>query len=543
MFSKVMNGIGLALLGGFYLYSLGHVLSIRTGGREGGTGETAHIRFAHWQLEGGVRDAFDVLAREYEQAHPGVTIDQMAVPQRSWLNWMVTQLVGQTAPDIIQLGAGTESEVLARSFEPITNAVEQPNPYNAGTPLADVPWRDTFIDGLTRAPSYSSTLLEVFGVPSAMFTMRVYYNRELLRTITGSDAVPKTYAEFVELCQQADAYRTPSGERILPIAGSKYNAPAMIKSLFESQTQRLRLRLANGSDLYTSSEEIAVGYLEGKWSWQDPAIQSGLELSQSVGEYLQPGFLSLGRDDALFYFVQQRALMISSGSWDAASMREQAPFDIGAFSMPVPTRDDPERGEFILGPATESDALVGLSFGICNQSKHPDVALDFLRFLTSEASNRKFTQLSTWLPTVIGVETPSAVQDFAPVLDGYPPGVPLWPEGNYPDFNRVIENNLYRLVGQRGSVDEFVAAVDRESDRALLDDVERAATGTGRNVAGKDISLAAYGVLRDGAPAEASDYENRVSELLESQNEQEAFYYNLRRRLQALPGTDSPTLP
>ncbi len=531
MFSKILNGVGLALLGGFYLYSLGHVLSIRGNDLESEGGVTAHIRFAHWQLEGGVRDAFDVLAREYEASHPGVKIDQMAVPQRSWLNWMVTQLVGRTAPDIIQLGAGTSSEVLARYFEPITAAVEQPNPYNAGTALADVPWRDTFTDGLASYPSYSSGLLDVFGVPSAMFTIRVYYNRDLLRAITGNDIIPRNYAEFVELCRRAETYRTPAGERVLPIAGSKYNAPAMIEALFESQTQRLRLSLAKVSDLNTSPDQIGLSYLAGEWSWRDPAVQSGLDLAQDVGQYLQPGFLSLGRDDALFYFVQQRALMISSGSWDATSMREQAPFEIGAFPMPIPTDDDPERGQYILGTATEADALVGLSFGICNQSKNPDVALDFLRFLTSEASNRKFTQLSTWIPTVVGVEIPEAVRDFAPVTDGYPAGISLWPEGNFPDFNRVIENNLYRLVGQRGSTEEFVAAVSRETERAITIDLERTEKSTARNIASKDIPLAAYGVLSESIPAQSAGYDARVAELLESQNEQETTLYELRRHL------------
>lgn len=182
----------------------------------------------------------------------------MAIPERIWKNWLVTQLVGKTAPEIIQLGQGSTTEIIARYFEPLTSEVEKPNPYNRGTDLEGVAWRDTFIDGITLAPSDSDDLLDVFGVPSAIFTIRVYYNRELFREITGGETLPTTYDEFVALCQKVEAFRTADGGRILPIAGSKYNAPYMLDALFQSQTQQLKLVLGETANLGANTEEVAM---------------------------------------------------------------------------------------------------------------------------------------------------------------------------------------------------------------------------------------------------------------------------------------------
>jgi raffinose/stachyose/melibiose transport system substrate-binding protein len=48
------------------------------------------IRFSHWQLESGVREAFDVLARDYEELHPEVRIEQLPIPIRIYRQWTST---------------------------------------------------------------------------------------------------------------------------------------------------------------------------------------------------------------------------------------------------------------------------------------------------------------------------------------------------------------------------------------------------------------------------------------------------------------------
>ena len=63
------------------------------------------IRLGHWQLEASVREGIDEMAREYQKTHPNVVVVQDAIPEGTYGQWVSTQLMGGTAPDIMQVGA------------------------------------------------------------------------------------------------------------------------------------------------------------------------------------------------------------------------------------------------------------------------------------------------------------------------------------------------------------------------------------------------------------------------------------------------------
>ena len=526
---KVMNSIGLGLLGLCLVISLGRVLT-RT--KQMADPDHVKIRFAHWQLEGSVRDAFDELSREYERLHPGVEIEQMAIPEKIGRNWARTQLVGGTAPDIIQLGSGmgTNDEILARYFLPIGAEVDRPNPYNAGTDLADVPWRETFIDGLSSGSSYSAALLDYFGVPSSMYTFRMYYNKDLWKVATGDAPIPEHFEDFVEICRRTSEYRLPGGERVLPIAGSKYNAPYVMNALFESQTQKLRLSLDDFHTLGLSGPAIALAYLDNRWNWDTPGVQNGLELMARAGKYMQSGFLSLGRDDALFYFVQQRALMISTGSWDASSLRMQVPFEMGVFTIPLPSPEDPKYGEFVQGRISEAGAETSVSFGITKASRHPEVALDFLHFLTSRSSNAKFSKRSGWLPSVIGVPMDKNIAPFEPITEGYTTG--FRPDlGIGAETTRLVDGNLYQLVGPNGSVPLFASRLKAGFKDSIVRDLRSSYRNQARNAAARDVTIGAFQMILRGDSKNADAAAERVSQHLEAQTQQESGIYYMNYKL------------
>ena len=525
---KILNTIGFSLLALCFVVALGRVFTREKS--EASDGGRVIIRFAHWQLEGGVRDAFDRLAREYEALHPGVKVEQMAIPERIARNWARTQFVGGTAPDLVQLGMtmGTTEEVLSRYFEPLTSAANEPNPYNAGTELAAMPWRETILDGMAGRTTFPAGLLDYYGVPSSMFSVRMYYNTELWRVVTGGDAVPQTFEEFIAVCRKAQGFEPPGGAPIIAIAGSKFNAPMVMRDLFKSQTQKLRLSLTAMPDLNTFGWEVGLAYVQGRWSWQTPAVRSGLELVRQAGKFMQPGFLSLGRDDALFYFAQQRALMVSSGSYDATSLRVQVPFEIGVFRVPAPTPDDPKFGEFTFGNSSEAGTETGLAFGITKGSRHPEVALDFLQFLTSKSSNATFSEASGWLPAVVGVDVPEKIKPFELVTDGTVQGFSYTADQGA-DTDRIVESSLHKLVGPNGSVPEFADEMQEKFGRAVRSDLARWSQNTMRSAVGNDAVIGAYEMMRSSGDTDAVQ---RADRLMEAQTSQEASVLFLNQQLQ-----------
>lgn len=159
------------------------------------------IRIAHWQVEVGPREAMEALAAAYNARNPDVRVEVLAVPGNVYVQWLRTQLTGGTAPDIIEFGFWLHGsrDIPARYFAPITDYVEQPNPYNRGTPQEQVRWRDTFLDGLNTAEGYVRDLNNYYAVTLCMLSMRLFYNADLLEEITGSREPPRTYGELQAL--------------------------------------------------------------------------------------------------------------------------------------------------------------------------------------------------------------------------------------------------------------------------------------------------------------------------------------------------------
>jgi raffinose/stachyose/melibiose transport system substrate-binding protein len=521
---RILNSIGFGLLALCFIISVGRIAWMRMSRTAEDGSEIVQIRLAHWQLEGGVREALDEMARLYMEQNPGVFIRQIPIPERIYRNWLLTQLVGGTAPDIIQVGIGITPERLARFFIPLTDLAEAPNPYNEGTELEGMLLRDTFFDGMMGG--FNMELLEYFGVPLSAHTIRVYINMDLLREITGSDQLPKTYREFIELCDQARAFGEENHRTVIPVAGSRYNSPFLMNNLFASQTQKLLQELTPPGVFEMSSNRLAETYVDEKWTLDDPEIRSGLRIMREVGGKMQPGFMQVMRDDATFYFMQGRALMIATGSWDSSSIHQQAKFPFRAFRIPLPSRDDPEYGEFVRGFTSEAGVNAGLSLGVTNISKHPEVAMDFLLFLASQPMNQVFTNISGWIPSVVGVQPSEVARDFMILTDGFTNGFTL-NQGNTPDVNRVVNNAFHRLVAPEGSVDEFIQIVRPNLVRAQASDLARNAMNTQAGLRQMDVQIAGVaGVVKDQPDDELS--QRRLDLILSSINQQERRARNLQ---------------
>lgn len=523
---RILNGIGLTLLGLCFVMAVGRILWTDVRDRlAAGEEEPVTIRFAHWQLEGGVREAFDAIADEYMALHPRVKVLQLPVPERIYPNWLITQLVGKTAPDIIAMGIGMTDERRARFFVPSTDLIDLPNPWNAGTDLEGIPLRETFFDNMESC--FNATLLEYFGLPISSYSVRVYYNLDLVREVTGAEVLPTTYEELVQLSRQVVAYAKQTGRQISPVAGSKYNAPTIMNRLFGSQTTALGRQIAYdylGGGL--NNPALAQGVAEGAWSLDDPEIRAGLTLMRDLGQYMQPGFMQLGRDDASFYFVQGRAVAITTGSWDATSISSQAEFRVGVGYIPVPALGN-ELAPFSEGVAADSSADAGLVMGLTRDSEHPDIALDFLYFMASKPMNQVFTQVSKWPPAVVGVIPDENAKIFQPFLDGYTQGFLLDFSGA--DGRRLVSTAFNRLVSPAGSVDAFLDTIRDGYLPAIEADLTRSLKVSRANAQRSDTTLAAlaWRSLQDPDDARVADQIDLLSQAVGSTD------FNVHRILRA----------
>ena len=516
----IATAVGFTLLGLCLLVSAGRITSLQMMERDP---DRTVLRIVHTHLELGVREAFDEIITRYMEMHPNVVIVQMAVPERIYKVWLDTKLFGGNVPDIVlYIHGNIEEGHLVNFFLPIGDLIVEPNSYNEGTPLEGIPWKDTFFDGLRGSGAYQGMHTNYFGIATTVLTYRVYYNAELMKKIWGSSEPPETFEELMDLLAAVDRYNEGADHQIIAFAGSKANAPALLDLAFGNQTQKLKTRLEPTNELEVHGADVEVAYLNNQWDLDNPEIRSGLEIVKAFADHMSPGFLQLQRDDGLLLFVQGRALMVVSGSNDAQSIRLQAPFEVGAFRVPLPTPEHREYGRHVLGKQTEAGVGTQSVYSIFVGSNHLPEAMDFLRFFGSFEGNRIFSQRSGWLPAVIGIEPPEVLKVFSPEDGGYPSGFNL---SLGPNLRHLYETNIHHLLGPRGGIDRFLTAIKPQFEQGVREDLEWMVDRVLGRVPVYDTLLAAMWEKVEANPDDPEGIAGRFSAMAEIITYQEETTY------------------
>ena len=404
------------LLGVFFWAAV--TIAVRRG--EKAPNHVTTIRLAHWQLEAGVREGLAEAAAEYSKLHPNVRIVQEAIPEATYGQWMSTQLMGGTAPDIVQAGM-VEGHLMTafftRYFVPLSSFVTRPNPYNAGTELENVPLIRTFKDGMRR--SFIDETQEFMTIPLALTGIRLFYNKPLLKKLTGLDEAPSDYRAFLEACREIRARKQPNGQSYVAIAGSRFHYARWDESLIKPLTYLAAREIDFNRDGRFSKDEMFLGFASGKIDFGHPAYEASFKMVREITQQFPTGWSGLTRDEALFNFAQQKAVFLATGTYEAEGIREQAAgkFDLGLMDFPLPASSDPEFGKVLQGPRYENPEG-SMPMAVTRVSKHPEIAVDFLLFLVSREQNQQFNKRLKWIPIVVGAKLDPFIKPFEPTLEG-----------------------------------------------------------------------------------------------------------------------------
>ncbi len=450
--NRLKNAVGLAILIGAFLWSVVHVTyqAFWVAGEETLTGNKAILRFAHWQLEGGIIKALDNACRLYEELHPNVEVQQIGVPERGYPQWVRTQLIGRTAPDLLEVwgpGNRTWDNLIVRYYVPITERIDEPNPYNAremdarlvemlgGDPAEvpdlgvhdGVPWRQTFIDHMEGG--WYDRLQDYYGMPQSIFTIRIFANRDLLDAAAhdllwneeaGRLEGPKDLGTFFALCDRLKAYGEEQGETVLPIAGSDYVATIFKGRYWTMATWDLLDEQDVDLNAEVSAGERFLALATGRINLaSDPNIEGAHKLLYRISEQFNPGFMSAKREDSVFMFAQQRAAMMATGSWEAGTLQEQVKglFEIMVFDFPIPAPGQ-AYSDIIRHRISEAGTRAGFPMAITKFCRQRDLAVDFMHFLTSRRVNEWTNAQFHWFPSVRGASLDPILEAFRPNVEG-----------------------------------------------------------------------------------------------------------------------------
>ena len=353
------------------------------------SGDLKVITIAHWQLEDGFREGINYAIKEFEKLKAAqgqkVKVIQNAIPSRGFSQWYITQLISGNPADIIELT--TSPEIQSRYFLPLSTYISKPNPFNKGTPCENIPWKDSFNDGLDG--SLNPIFAEYFGVGVFRHCQRIYVNMDLLKAATGSEKTPESFEELLECCQKVEEYAQKIKKPIIPmgVRGIDKSTVGTLYSRFNNQINtHYNDLLTYYGDGTLPKADIFTAFGEGKLDIDRLLVPA--ELVKNIGKYFSDGFTTTDSQQTKYLFFTGNVCFFMEGSWDAWTMVNNTPFNVKIIRVPTISSDG-KYGKYFVGKTLESAFSVSGKFGITKDSRHRELALEFLQFLTSWEINQK----------------------------------------------------------------------------------------------------------------------------------------------------------
>ena len=273
--------------------------------------------------------------------------------------------------------------------------------------------------------SFIDETQEFMTIPLALTGIRLFYNKPLLKKLTGLDEAPTDYRTFLEVCEKIRAQKQPNGQPYVAIAGSRFHYMRWDESLIKPLTYLAAREIDFNRDGRFSKEEMFLGFASGKIDFSNPAYEASFKMVREITEQFPSGWSGLTRDEALFNFAQQKAVFLATGTYEAEGIREQAARKIRArphgFSL-ARSSPIPSMAAIVQGPRYENPEG-SMPMAVTRTSKHPEVAVDFLLFLASRKQNEKFNKRLKWIPIVAGAKIDPYIKPFEPTLEGVLPGI------------------------------------------------------------------------------------------------------------------------
>ena len=290
----------------------------------------------------------------------------------------------------------------------------------------------------------------IFGIPYAADVIGWFYNAEKLAAL--GIAVPETQAGL---------------EAALAAAKRAGEIPIMLGN--KAQWPGLHLFYLVSGNLASAEEINGIASGDRNARWTAPGF---VESARKLAEWNRKGYIAAGANgmspaDALAKFTQGSGVFFPAGSWNAAELSAAMGDRVRLFLMPPVRAGEPRR-------ATGS---VGYGWHITTASRQPDLAAEFVDFMTGEEFALALAAGGDLAVLDLGERAPPAPTPLAADLRDAWQGVvtrgTLLPYLDFgaPNGAEVIYPTMQSMIAGEESPERGLARIE-ESRQAFLDSLQ-----------------------------------------------------------------------
>jgi raffinose/stachyose/melibiose transport system substrate-binding protein len=411
----------------------GLLLAACGGGGSGSSGsgkESQSITFSYGPASP-TDTAYETLAKDYEAAHPGVTIKVNKINAESYGQTIQTQMAAGNGPDVLQVNSGSGQ----------VGTVGQLQRANLLLPLTDSSFTSDIPEAERAGYDYNGKL---YGVPSATSIDSVVWNDDLAKS---SGVTVTATSKLDDVMTQCGAVKS-KGNSILALAGS-----------IPANTGITAVEIAT-STVYGPNENWNKDRENGKTTFEKTqgwhqALQAIVDLNKAG--CFQDGAAGAGFADLTNLASSGKAYGFMAPSGAVKSIEDAAGGHVKLIALGFPS------------PAGKNYLSISSDIGLAGnaKTKSPKLVQDFIKFSVSPAEAKKFAEAQGTIPIGGDLNASDLLPQYQAVADQLTSkqyrtfAVDEWTK---PQVYNALGTGVTGLLTGQQTIDDVLKAMDAAWD-------------------------------------------------------------------------------
>ncbi len=394
------------------------------------------VTLNYWTVFNDVKE-LQRMADEYKLRRPYVTVKVRQVRYEEFDQLFTNALADDVGPDIVSMNVRWIGEHEQRLM-----------PMPASVTVANVQTKGTYIQETLVTPEtvamptlraiqekFVSTVAEdivigknMYGLPLALDTMALYYNKDLLDQ-AGVPEAPKTWSDFLDAVKKStkfDASGNIVQSGVAMGTGNNIDNAGDLVAL---------LMMQNGRDM-TEGKSVIFASGIGNAATNHPAMQAASFYTSFARPTLESYSWNETQENALTSFTRGKSVFYFGFAYDLPRIQAQAPqMNLEIVSVPQLRSDAPKN---VANYWIES---------VVKKSKNPNEAWDFIRFMVSSQNIAAYTK-ATNRPTPLREQIAAQREDvrLAPFVDSVLVAKNWYRGKDYEPANQAIRSMVDNLL-------------------------------------------------------------------------------------------------